>query len=287
MATFELIPYRLYLSQSRTWMHTMKAEIKLYILTMLWISIFIFSYYKLCIIALSLIAISLTIRSKQSIIQKHLLQTFLMTALTTCLSFSLTNSYKQYSPTKQLHHLSCLNKSKVFHSYQHTQKANICNIASKQLQLTLKPSLYFFITIHSIKLVMITTSPEILVVTAYKSRIINMLLNNELLFMFLLSSHIVTNIIRKLDKITQVASLRGRINFHKSSTRFLILSFLIFEVFFLEIIKESKEISQALYTRNLNEENSNFLKIYKARSNISDWLNAIIGTLYFIILGLA
>lgn len=60
----------------------------------------------------------------------------------------------------------------------------------------------------------------------------------------------------------------------------------MFQIFFLEIIKESKEISQALYTRNLNQENSNFLKIYRARSGISDWLNAIIGTLYFIILGL-
>nr|ALL97192.1 hypothetical protein [Pyropia endiviifolia] len=287
MATFELIPYRLYLSQSKSWMHTMKTEIKIYILTLLWISVFFFSYYKLFIIALSLIAVSLAIRNKQNIILKHLLQTFLMTAFTTFLSFSMATNYKQYSQPKQSQELSCSNKNKNFYSYQNIQIANSPEITNKQLQFALKPSLYFFITIYSIKLVMITTSPEILVITAYRSRVINTLLNNELLFIFLLSSHIVTNIIRKLDKIIQVVSLRGSLSLYKSSTRLLILSFLIFQVFFLDIVRESKEISQALYTRNLNEENENFLKIYKARSGMNDWLNAIVGTLYFIVLGLA
>nr|YP_010925555.1 hypothetical protein RMC00_pgp159 [Neoporphyra dentata]WKD83787.1 hypothetical protein [Neoporphyra dentata] len=287
MSTFELIPYRLYLSQSSTWMHTMKAEIKIYILTLLWISIFIFSYCKLCIIALSLIVISLTIKNKQNIIQRHLLQTLVMTVVTTFLSFIIATNYQQYSQPKQSQDLSYYNKAKNPYKYQSIPISNSYKIARKQLRFALKPALYFFITIYSIKLVMTTTSPEILVITAYRSRILNMLFNNELLFTFLLSSHIVTNIISKLDKVIQVASLRGNLNLYKSSTRLLIFSFLIFQVFFSEIIKESKEISQALYTRNLNQENSNFLKIYRVRSDISDWLNVIIGTLYFIILGVA
>nr|AIA21268.1 hypothetical protein [Pyropia kanakaensis] len=286
MVTFELIPYRLYLSQSRTWMHRMKAKIKIYILTLLWISIFIFPYYKLFIITISLVIVSLTIRNKQNIIQKHLLQTFLMTALTTCLSFSMATNYKQYSQTKQLQDLSCSSENKDLYRCQYIQIANSPKITNKQLECALRPSLYFFITLYSVKLVMITTSPEILVITASRSKIINTLLNNELLFVFLISSHIVTDIIRKIDKIIQVASLRGSLKLEKFSVRLLTLSILIFQVFFLEIIRESKEISQALYTRNLNKENSNFLKIYKAKCDISDWLNAIIGTLYFIILGL-
>lgn len=287
MSTFELIPYRLYLSQSNTWMHRIKAEIKIYILTLLWISIFIFSYFKLFIIALSLIAVSFTIRSKQSIIQKHLLQTLLMTLLTTFLSFSVASSYKQYLQAEQSQYLSYSNKEDNPDSYQYIKIASNHKIKREQLIVTLKPSLYFFITIYSIKLVMITTSPEILVITFYRSRIINQLLKNELLFTFLLSSHIVTSIINKLDKVIQVVRLRGSLNLSKSSTRLLIFSFLIFQVFFLEIIRESKEISQSLYTRHLNQESNNFFKIYTVRSSFSDWLNIIIGTLYFVILALA
>nr|YP_010925766.1 hypothetical protein RMC01_pgp159 [Neoporphyra seriata]WKD83998.1 hypothetical protein [Neoporphyra seriata] len=287
MSTFELIPYRLYLSQSSTWMHTMKAEIKIYILTLLWISIFTFSCYKLCIIALSLIVISFAIKNKQNIIQKHLLRTLFMTAVTTLLSLSIATTYKQYSQPKQLQELSDCYNAQNPHNRPNRQKPNIRKITKKQLKFALKPSLYFFITIYSIKIVMVTTSPEILVITAYRSRILNIVFNNELLFTFLLSSHIITNIISKLNKIIQVASLRGNLNLYKSFTKLFIFSFLIFRVFFLEIIKESKEISQALYTRNLNQENNNFLKIYKARSDISDSLSAVIGTLYFIILGVA
>lgn len=287
MATFELIPYRLYLSQSNTWMHRIKAEIKIYIVVMLWISIFIFSCFKLFIIALSLITISFTIRNKPSIVRKHLLQTLFMTLLTTLLSFSMANNYKQYLQQEQSQYLADYNEYKYSDNYQNIQIANDHKIGSQQQMFPLKPSLYFFITIYSIKLVMITTSPEILVITIYRSRIINKLFKNQLLFTFLLSSHIVTSIINKLDKIIQVVSLRGSLKLCKPSTRLLILSFLILQVFFLEIVRESKEISQALYTRNLNQENNNFLKIYTARSSFSDWLNILIGTLYFMILALA
>lgn len=225
MSTFELIPYRLYLSQSSTWMHRMKAEIKIYILTILWISIFIFSYCKLCIVALSLIVLSLTVKNKQNIIQRHLLRTLVMTMVTTFLSFSIATNYKQYSQPKQSQDLSYYNTAKNSYIYQNILLPNSRKITTKQLRCTLKPALYFFITIYSIKLVMITTSPEILVITAYRSRIFNTILNRELLFTFLLSSHIVTNIISKLDKLVQVANLRGSLNLYKSSTRLFIFSF--------------------------------------------------------------
>nr|AIA21474.1 hypothetical protein [Neopyropia fucicola] len=287
MATFELIPYRLYLSQSNTWMHRIKAEIKIYIITLLWISIFIFSYFKLCIIALSLIAISFTIRSKQNIIQKHLLQTLLMTFLTTILSFSVATSYKQYAEQEQSQYLSDSKKYKNSSRYYYIQIANDHRIKRQYLITTLKPALYFFITIYSIKLVMITTSPEVLVITIYRSRMINKIFKNELLFLFLLSLHIVTSIINRLEKVMQVTSSRGSLNLRNSFTRLLIFSLLIFQVFFLEIIRDSKEIAQALYTRNLNQENNNFLKVYTVKSHFSDRLNIIISTLYFIILALA
>nr|AIA20224.1 hypothetical protein [Neoporphyra perforata]AIA20642.1 hypothetical protein [Neoporphyra perforata]AIA20851.1 hypothetical protein [Neoporphyra perforata]AIA21060.1 hypothetical protein [Neoporphyra perforata] len=284
MSSFKLIPYRLYLSQSTTWMHMLKAEIKIYLLTLLWIVVFIFSYYKLCILALSLILTGLTIRNKKNIFQKHLLQTLVMTVLTTCLSLSVVNSYKQYSQPQQLQDLSYYYKTENPYRYHDIQISNSCKTTKMQLRLALQPSLYFFITVYAIKLVMITTSPEVLVIAAYKSRIINTVFSNELLFTFLLSSHIISNVINKLDKVIQVASLRGNLNLCKSYRRLFMFSFLIFQAFFLETIKESREISQALYTRNLNQENDNFLKIYTERFNINDWLSAITGTLYFIIL---
>ena len=275
MATFELIPCRLYLSQSKTWMHKIKAEIKIYILLLLWISIFILSYYKLLIIALSLIITSCTIKSNKCIIKKHLAQTLGMTILTMLFSFGVALNYKYYLQQEQ----------RRFTKYSYNQECGIHlrNKNKQQHLFVIKPAVYLFITVYSMKLVMITTSPEILAITVYKTKIINKFFNNELLFIFLLSLHIINNIIIKLEKIIQAISLRGNLNLYQHSTRLFLLFFLVSKVFFREVTRESIEISQALYTRNLNKENNNFLKIYKADFTTNDYLGSIIGTAYLVI----
>nr|YP_010338310.1 hypothetical protein MW410_pgp120 [Bangia atropurpurea]UNJ18260.1 hypothetical protein [Bangia atropurpurea] len=286
MTKFELIPYRLYLSQSKTWMHKVKAEVKIFILFLLWASIFVLSYHKLVIIACSLIITSSAIENNQNIFKKHFVYTLGMTVVTMIFSLSLTNNYYNNLRLKQLQFTECI-KGDRRPSYTNKQISYLTNKAPKQLLFVIRPASYFFITIYSIKLVMITTSSEILAITIYNTKVINQVFNNELLFVFLLSSHIVNSIIIKLEKIIQVVSLRGNLNLYEQSTRILMLFFLIFKLFFSEIIKESQEISQALYTRNLNQENNNFLKIYTKQTSMDDYLCLFIATTYLTILLLA
>jgi len=287
MAKFELIPYRLYLSQSRTWMHKIKAGVKIYVLLLLWISIFILSYRKLLIVVFSLIITSSTIKCNQYIVKKHFFQTFIMGIVTMLFSFSITNSY-QYNLKKEQHQsVSLFWIQKRIQKYVPKQITYFNQHIPEKLLFAIKPASYFFITIYSIKLVMMTTSSEILALTIYRTNIINQIFNNELLFMFLLSSHIVNNIIVKMEKIAQIISLRGSLNFSKQSTRIFTLFFLISKLFFSEIIKESNEISQSLYTRNLNQENDNFLKIYVSQFNTNDYICLFIGTTYVAILFLS
>lgn len=285
MATFELIPFRLYLSQSKTWMHSIRSEIKVYTVALIWTSIFLFSYYKLLLIACSLIIIGLTIQTNRNFVQKHLLQTVLMTFFTAFFSFGICNSYRNYYQQEPVEYVCSLQSVRTDYNDSNRYYLSYLNsIDMNYLLLITKPSLYFFITIYSIKLVIITTSPEILAVASYKNWVIHRLLNNELLFIFLLSSHIMTNVVIKLDKFTQVISSRGKLNLYQQSTRFLTLFFLISKIFFAEIVRESAEVSQALYTRNLNQENDNYLKIYTRKYTTLDFLGFILGTLYFILL---
>lgn len=277
MSTFDLIPYRLYLSQSKTWMHKIKAETKIYTLLLLWISIFFLSFYKLLNIAFSLIMISFTIKANKFFIKKHFIQTLGMTVVTLLFSVSLLSNYESYLNTEPSQH-------EILKSNTYTITKVHIFTNKKKHQLLGKPAIYFFIAVYSIKLIMTTTSPEILAITIYKTRKSSNLTNNELLFIFLLSSHIINSIILKFEKIKQVISLRGNLNLYKQSTKLFLVLFLISNLFFSEIIKESLTISQALYTRNLNRENNNFLKIYRSTYSVNDYLGVIICTAYMAIL---
>nr|NP_053849.1 hypothetical protein PopuCp054 [Porphyra purpurea]P51239.1 RecName: Full=Uncharacterized protein ycf92 [Porphyra purpurea]AAC08125.1 ORF287 [Porphyra purpurea] len=287
MSKFELIPYRLYLSQSRTWMHKIKAEVKIYVLLLLWISFFILSYRKLLIVAFSLIITSSTIKCNQYIVKKHFAQTLVMGIAAIMFSFSITNSYQYNLKKEQYRSISSSLAQKTIQRYTPKQITHFNNQISEKLLFAIKPGSYFFITIYSIKLVMITTSSENLALSIYKTKIVNQIFNNELLFIFLLSSHIFNNIVVKMEKITQIISLRGSLNLLKHSTGIFTLFFLISKLFFSEIIKESTEISQSLYTRNLNQENDNFLKIYTSQIRTNDYICLFICTTYVTILFLS
>nr|AKE98840.1 hypothetical protein 287 [Bangia fuscopurpurea] len=285
MSTFELIPYRLYLSQSKTWMHKIQASVKIYILFLFWVSIFTFSYYQLTIVVFSLIIISYTIQSNKDIVKTHFIQTVGMTIFTLLFSFSISQNYKYYLKTEQAQNINYKYKKDKQLSNTNSKHTNfLSGNQQKQLLFVTKPSLYFFITVYSIKLVMMTTAPEILAINVYKTKKFDRFFSSELLFIFLLSSHIVNNIIVKLEKVAQVISLRGNLNLYKHSERLFVLLFLVSKMFFTEITKESTEMSQALYTRNLNKENNNFLKVYEAKSQINDHLSLVIGTAYLIMI---
>nr|YP_009237335.1 hypothetical protein [Wildemania schizophylla]AKS28382.1 hypothetical protein [Wildemania schizophylla] len=284
MTTFQLIPYRLYLSQSTTWMHSIKSEIKVYIVAICWISIFVLSCYKLLIIVFSLIMIGISIQNNQIFIKKQLLQTVLMTVVTALFSLSIASSYKSCYQQHQVEY--AFSGQQVTHSFKDNKKDIHCadSLQTRKLFLIAKTSVCFFITVYSIKLVMITTSPEILVVALHTNCAINKFVKHELLFIFLLSSHIVTSVVVKLEKITQVTSSRGQLQLYKYLMICMKLSFLISKFFFAEIIRESRDISQALYSRNLNQESNNYLKIYTTQYNSQDVLGLIISTVYFLIL---
>ena len=285
MSTFELIPYRLYLSQSKTWMHKIQASVKIYILFLFWVSIFTFSYYQLIIVVFSLITISYTIKSNKNIVKTHFIQTVGMTIFTLLFSFSISQNYKYYLKTEQAQSTNYQYKKDKQLSDTKSKHTNFLSGNQKQqLLFVTKPALYFFITIYSIKLVMMTTAPEVLAINFYKTKKFNRFFSSELLFIFLLSSHIINNIIVKLEKVNQVISLRGNFNLYKHSERLFVLLFLVSKMFFTEITKESTEMSQALYTRNLNKENNNFLKVYKAKPQINDHLSLVIGTAYLIMI---
>jgi len=210
-----------------------------------------------------------------------------MVIVTMLFSLSVTNNYQYHLKKEKYQSISLCWTQKAIQRYIPKQITHFNDQIPEKILFAIKPGSYFFITIYSIKLVMMTTSSEVLALTIYKNNIINQIFNNELLFMFLLSSHIVNNIIVKMEKIAQIMSLRGSLNLRKQSTRLFTLFFLISKLFFSEIIKESTEISQSLYARNLNQENDNFLKIYVSQFSTNDYICLFISTIYVTILFLS